>query len=475
LNGKQATITSSTDLECNTMTTKSLEVDTSVLFNTTVLRRPTGITGEAGDYFLAFRELQCWVNGSNLLQSTLTTKTAMFSNFLINEEVDLGALGSTSSAINIYDNSFGTEFDTHSIEGNSNANIFLIIRNIPLTSIESIQSLVLYNRTGQFTNTTIVVAIELYNSTDDPNLNTILATTAVITTAVNVYRFDFPSIDTYTGSFASADSTTQIASDIYATTHVVSVSASPSIQITGDVVVSDSITASSAIIKKYFYEADDVVKAFGLYGSTLHYYQVEDNRNTFIISDVNEGDTIFFPAGSLDGDILMDIVRSVSFVGIPNGTFFSGTMDIATTLNGGNRSCRFENIIFERLVVIQGPRMGHIFRNCEFSVGLTLNGPATSADSDDIQFIDCIIRGLTLTKTYFSLAGRAYFRRCNFKYQSINAIQSIPSQMLLEDCINILDDLETISSNYLVHGSAQYVNDLQYLNIAKNVIYQQIM
>jgi len=70
------------------------------------------------------------------------------------------------------------------------------------------------------------VFIELYNSTSDPNLNTVLATTAVITTAINVYRFDFPSIDTYTGSFASADSLTLIPNDTHSTKQVVNVSAS---------------------------------------------------------------------------------------------------------------------------------------------------------------------------------------------------------------------------------------------------------
>jgi hypothetical protein len=39
---------------------------------------------------------------------------------------------------------------------------------------------------------------------------------------------------------------------------------------------------------------------------------VEDDVNTFINSGVNEGDTIMFPAGSLEGDILMEDVRSVS-------------------------------------------------------------------------------------------------------------------------------------------------------------------
>jgi hypothetical protein len=74
INTKQDLITTSTDLECKSLTTKNLEVDTTRFFNTIVLRRPIGITGAEGDFYLAFRELQCWVNGSNLLQSTSTTK-----------------------------------------------------------------------------------------------------------------------------------------------------------------------------------------------------------------------------------------------------------------------------------------------------------------------------------------------------------------------------------------------------------------
>jgi hypothetical protein len=110
--------------------------------------------------------------------------------------------------------------------------------------------------------------------------------------------------------------------------------------------------------------------------------------------------------------------------------------------------------------------MGHIFRNCEFSVGLTLTG-LVSAGNYDIQFIDCIIRGLTLTATFFSVYGGSFFRRCNFKYQSINALQSNIVDLMLEDCVNIPDDLETISPKYFVNGSAQYVNDHYYLNSAK--------
>ena len=93
----------------------------------------------------------------------------------MDKTLDIGALtGSpTNPAFNIYDNQFNREYDTHSKENKSDENISLIIRNIPLTSIETIQSLVLYNITGVDNNTTIGVAIELYNSIEDPNLNTI--------------------------------------------------------------------------------------------------------------------------------------------------------------------------------------------------------------------------------------------------------------------------------------------------------------
>ena len=72
-------------------------------------------------------------------------------------------------------------------------------------------------------------------------MNTILATSAVIITAVNVYRFDFPSIDTYTGSFASTDSLTLIADDTHSTKQVVNETSSP-IEITGNVVLSGNFT-----------------------------------------------------------------------------------------------------------------------------------------------------------------------------------------------------------------------------------------
>ena len=72
LDDKQDEITTDTDLTLNSMTTDalivnhSLSVDTRKYFDTIVLRRPTGLTGEAGDFYIALRELQVWIGGSNL-------------------------------------------------------------------------------------------------------------------------------------------------------------------------------------------------------------------------------------------------------------------------------------------------------------------------------------------------------------------------------------------------------------------------
>ena len=146
----------------------SLSVDTRKYFDSIVLRRPTGITGEAGDFYIALRELQVWIGGSNLLQSS--GLESFFVNWAVDKEEDLGSLGGGSiyNTSKLYDDVISNEYDTHSKEDNSTSDIALIIKSLPLTLIETIQALVLYNRTGVFNNTTIGLAIEFYNSTQDP-------------------------------------------------------------------------------------------------------------------------------------------------------------------------------------------------------------------------------------------------------------------------------------------------------------------
>jgi len=110
----------------------------------------------------------------------------------------------------------------------------LVIKNIPLTSINNIQALVLYNRTGSgFGTRTIGLAIELYNYVNDPDLNEALANTNVITTNVSRYRYDFPSINTYLSGFVGEDSITNIVNDLTQEATVISFP----IEITGNLFV----------------------------------------------------------------------------------------------------------------------------------------------------------------------------------------------------------------------------------------------
>ena len=106
--------------------------------------------------------------------------------------------------------------------------------------------MVLYNRRVN-QGRAIGLAIELYNIDNDPNLETPLASTNEITTAKNVYRFDFSAIDTYpSGDFSDTNSITQIASDTLALKEVVSEFAE-SANITGGLKV-DTITLTGTQI-----------------------------------------------------------------------------------------------------------------------------------------------------------------------------------------------------------------------------------
>jgi hypothetical protein len=72
--------------------------------------------------------------------------------------------------------------------------------------VNDIQAIVLYHRAGAGNvGRAIKLTIELYNNDTeyDPNLLSPLATTTPITIGVRGYRYDFPSIDTYTLRFSN--------------------------------------------------------------------------------------------------------------------------------------------------------------------------------------------------------------------------------------------------------------------------------
>jgi hypothetical protein len=125
-----------------------VEIDTGEYFDTIVIRRPTGETGRTDDYRIALRELQVWVNGSNLLVANQGSLSSYFALWDTNKDAEVDF---TSEAFNIYNNII-EDIDTTAgaaVSAPSNVNNTdnaLVIKNIPLTFINSIQALVLYNR-----------------------------------------------------------------------------------------------------------------------------------------------------------------------------------------------------------------------------------------------------------------------------------------------------------------------------------------
>jgi hypothetical protein len=176
---KHSLITSSTDLECNSSTTTQLEVnggvdmDTSTYFDTVVIRRPTVFSGDA-NFYLGFRELQCWVNNSNIL---FDNANDLISNYALWSDKDTSLGGLTAT---MYDNTFSIPYDV--IDTANSSDIALIKKNIPLTSIGTIQSIVLYSRTAGKQHSE-GIAIELYNSAD---FTEILASTNKISLKRNI-------------------------------------------------------------------------------------------------------------------------------------------------------------------------------------------------------------------------------------------------------------------------------------------------
>jgi len=186
------------NLTSNLLTTKQLNVDNSEYFDTIVIRRPTGETGVTDEYGITLYELQCWVNDTNTLYNNSSNLVTYFAYWTDKEDEVAPSMAPSS----LHDNDISESGRIGSFP-ESRDDLVVIIKNVPKTTIQQIQSLVLYNRTNSSynNNRAIGLAIELYNIDNDPNLETPLKSTNVITTAEDVYRFDFPAIDTYTGYF----------------------------------------------------------------------------------------------------------------------------------------------------------------------------------------------------------------------------------------------------------------------------------
>jgi len=188
LNGKQDTIS---NFEVN----GNVNLNTSgTNFDTIVVRRPSNTTGLTDDYLIDFNELQIWVNNANILvenASSLVSSVVSWSN----KDIELG---SQLSPTNLYSGLIENGDGVLTLDP-SPTDIAIIIKNIPTSKINDIHAVQIYNIVSTtLGNRAIGLAIELYNSKNDPDLNTILAQTNEISVRDSVYRFDFPSINTYT-------------------------------------------------------------------------------------------------------------------------------------------------------------------------------------------------------------------------------------------------------------------------------------
>jgi len=110
-----------------------------------------------------------------------------------------------------------------------------------LTNINDIQSIVYYNRFGE--DRAIGLVLELYNTTNDADLIYPLASSNVISTSSLRYRFDFPSISSYTG-FVDGNSINEIVNDSIALTETISIS---NIEITGNVSMNNDLSVGGSL------------------------------------------------------------------------------------------------------------------------------------------------------------------------------------------------------------------------------------
>jgi hypothetical protein len=207
-------------LTCDTITTTTLNVEATVnidsgkLFDTLVVRRPTGFTGVTDNYFIILREIQVWVNGINIMIDNGVS--GHFADFDGDKSVSIGFNHDPAFS---YNNIIESDYGSTSPSSGNNSSTALVIKSIPLTAINDIQAIIYYNKAGAGNADRVQgLAIELYNEENDPDLTLPLANTNEISITDIVYRFNFPSIGTYSDfvetesiDFITNDATTETA------------------------------------------------------------------------------------------------------------------------------------------------------------------------------------------------------------------------------------------------------------------------
>ena len=262
-------------------------------------------------YDLNLFELQCWVNDTNILFNNSSDLVSYFALWA-DQENDIGQTSDRVASL-LNDNNISETGLAHTPAGVSE-DVALIIKNVPKTSIKQIRSLVIYNRTTTEVTTkrAIGLAVELNNIDNDPNLETPLASTNVITTADDVYRYNFPAIDTYpSGDFSDADSISPIASEALALKEVVSEFAD-SANITGGLTV-DTITTTVNV---------DVGGDLQVSGVSNFSNDVSFNDGNMNIDTANKFDTIVIRKHFFDDVGTTNVINLTELKCWVNGTIY---------------------------------------------------------------------------------------------------------------------------------------------------------
>ena len=227
-----------------------MNIITKPHFDTIVFRRPSPNNTPQ----INLGEIQCWVGGVNILPPNSNDLIGYFATWETYKTFEMGDTGSrndTAPVSGLYNDVVELGFGAHSNQGSS----AVIITNILLTAVEDIQALVVYNRQNSTEAQEPRIRnmfFELYNSTYDPTYTTPLATTTPIIEAqetLKVFRFDFASISTYTGSFANENSITEIPSNTFAKNAEAIFPTVFSFDITGDIVLAGDLTVENIIVK----------------------------------------------------------------------------------------------------------------------------------------------------------------------------------------------------------------------------------
>ena len=188
-------------------------------------------------------EIQVWVNDVNIMVEPTNNLVGYFADWDTDKDAEIPPLtfqdierGVDKVYNNILENN--NDFGAHSGSNTTNA---LIIKDIPLTNINDIQSIVYYNRSDE--DRSIGLVLEFYNTIIDDDLNYPLASSNVISTYSLIYSFDFPSISSYT-AFTDSNSITNIVNDTIALTETIIVS---NIEMTGNVSMNNDLSVGGSL------------------------------------------------------------------------------------------------------------------------------------------------------------------------------------------------------------------------------------